>query len=142
MPTDDDNGHVTVLTLGLVMVVFAIAGLAVDGTRVFIERRALQSAADGAAVAAAAQVDTNLLHRTGGTRILLDPRRAELAVARLAGERGIDAAVEVKLEGRTIEVSMSSETETSLLRVVGIDAIPVSVQARARPFPQVLPIRR
>ena len=57
MPMGDERGTVTVLTIGLVMVVVAIAGLAVDGTRVFIERRALQSAADGAAVAAAAQVE-------------------------------------------------------------------------------------
>ena len=141
-PVSDERGHVTVLTIGLMMVVLAVTALAVDGTRFFIERRALQSAADAAAVAAATEVDVGLYHRSGGTKIGLDPRRAEIAATRLLGERGIDAAIEVSIEGKQIGIWMSSETETSWLKAVGITAIPVSVQARARPFPQVLPIRR
>jgi Putative Flp pilus-assembly TadE/G-like len=142
VPMDDELGHVTVLTIGLVMVVLAVAALAVDGTRVFIERRTLQTAVDGAAVAAAAEIDTDLYHRSGGAQVALDPKEAEEAIARIIGARGIGAAIHVSIEDRKIAISMSSETETTWLKVVGIDAIPISVQARARPFTQVVPTRR
>jgi len=42
----DETGQVIVLALGLTLVAFAVAGIAVDGTRVFLARRSLQNLAD------------------------------------------------------------------------------------------------
>ena len=142
MTARDERGSMAVLTIGLTLVVFAVAGLAIDGTQAFIARRSLQSAADGAAVAAAAQLDTSIYYRSGGSIVRLNTRRAESAAVRLLARRGIDATVRLRSDEDGIELGLVSEIRTTWLRLVGIEAIPVSATARAEPFPQDVSIRR
>lgn len=142
MKVRDERGSMAVLTIGLTLVVFAVAGLAIDGTQAFIARRSLQSAADGAAVAAAGEIDVTTYYRSGGAIVRLDPRRAESAAARSLALRGIDATVRLRSDENGTELRLVSEVRTTWLRLVGIEAIPVSATSRAEPFPQNVFTRR
>lgn len=132
----NDDGHVTVLAIGLTLVVFAVVGLAVDGTRAFIARRSLQNLADGIAVSSAGELNTEMYYRSGGESVIVDPDRAETAAAQMMRNRGLHATVRFVADEQGVEVSLVSETRTTWLRLVGIESIPMSATARAEPFPQ------
>lgn len=59
------------------MLVFATSGLAIDGTRAFLYRRTLQSAADAAALAGAGELDATRYYASKGRAVRIDPRAAE-----------------------------------------------------------------
>ena len=136
MSRRNEDGYVTVLAIGLTLVVFAVVGLAVDGTRAFIARRSLQNLADGIAVSSAGELNTHMYYRSGGESVVVDPDRAETAAAQMIRNRGLDATVRFVANEQGVEVSLVSEARTSWLRLVGIESIPVSATARAEPFPQ------
>lgn len=131
-----EDGHVTVLAIGLTLVVFAVAGLAVDGTRAFIARRSLQNLADGIAVSSAGQLNTDMYYRSGGASVVVDPDRAEKAAAQIMRGRGLQATARFSADEQGVEVSLVGETRTTWLRLVGIESIPVAATSRAEPFPQ------
>jgi hypothetical protein len=130
----DDRGQVTVLVMGLALLCFAIAGLAVDGTRVFLARRSLQSAADAAATAAASELDTSIYYGSGGRRVVLDVRAARVTAARWLDRRGVDAHASIAASSRSVGVALRGDVPTSWLGLVGVDRIPVAVVARSRPL--------
>ena len=136
----DESGSMTVLALGITMIVFAVAGLAIDGTRAFIARRSLQSAADAATVSAAGELDTSVYYRTSSVR--LDVDRAASTVAHLLERRGIAAHPTLRVDDGSVELVLVDETATTWLRLVGIESIPISASSRAEPFPQDLGTRR
>lgn len=136
MSRRNEDGHVTVLAIGLTLVVFAVVGLAIDGTRAFIARRSLQNLADGIAVSSAGALNTDMYYRSGGESVVVDPVRAETTAAQMLRSRGLHATVRFIADEEGVEVSLVGETKTSWLRLVGIESIPVSATARAEPFPQ------
>ena len=125
----------TVLVLGLALVAFAIAGLAVDGTRAFLLRRSLQNSADAAAIAAASELDTDSYYATSGRVVRLDAEGARLVATRFILDRGLDARSQVHIERESVTVILRGRLPTSFLGLVGIDAVPVAVEARAAPIP-------
>lgn len=122
------------MVLGLALVCFAVAGLAVDGTRVFLARRSLQSAADAAATAGAAELDAAAYYRSGGRTVALDPDAARTVAARWVARRGLDVRVAIAADVRTVTVALRQRVATSWLGLVGIDSIPVGATARSRPI--------
>ena len=138
----DETGHVLVLALGLALVCFAVAGLALDGTRVFLARRTLQNSADSGAVAAAADIDARAYYRSGGSTIRLDPSLGENTVSRMLERRSLMSDVLFAVSEGGVEVVLRSEVETTFLKLVGIDTIPVAASAWAEPFPQAPTIGR
>ena len=132
----DEGGHVTVLAIGLTLVVFTVAGLAVDGTRAFIARRSLQNLADGIAVSSASELNTNMYYQSGGANVVVDPERAERTAAQIMRDRGLQTTVRFVADADGVEVLLVGETQTTWLRLVGIESIPVSATSRAEPFPQ------
>jgi Flp pilus assembly protein TadG len=130
----DERGQVTILVLGLALVVFAIAGLAVDGTRAFLTRRSLQNGADAAALAGAAELDVETYYATGGRTVVLDEAAARRTAAGWLGRRGLPARVEITTEPGRIGVVVRSQTPTSFLGLVGVRAIPVAAEAHAAPL--------
>lgn len=136
MSRSNEDGQVTLLAMGLTLVVFAVAGLAVDGTRAFIARRSLQNLADGIAVSSAAELNTDMYYRSGGASVVVDPERAETAAAQIMRGRGLQARVRFVADEQGVEISLVAETRTTWLRLVGIESIPVSATSRAEPFPQ------
>jgi hypothetical protein len=129
----NERGQATVMVLGLALVCFAVAGLAVDGTRVFLARRTLQNAADAAATAGASELDTAVYYRTGGRNVVLDPAAARRVAARWLARRGVGGRASIAADDHTVTVALRDEVSTSWLGLVGIDRIPVGATARSRP---------
>ena len=129
-----EEGQVLVFVVGLAFVVFAVAGLAIDGTRAFIYKRSLQNAADAAATAGAAAIDRDTYYSSGGTRVAVDPTAARSAASESLRTRRLDVEVTNELVGRRVVIELEGSTETTFLRLVGIELIPVRVTASARAF--------
>ena len=140
MKRSDEEGQLMILTVGLALVVFAVAGLAVDGTRVFLMKRSLQNVADGAAVSAAASIDTRAYYASGGSRVVLDRARAARMALEMIASRGASVTAAVTDEEDVVTVTVRAEVRTTLLRLVSIETIPVAATSSATAFPQVVPI--
>ena len=128
------SGQVTVLVLGLVIVVMAVIGVAVDGTKAFLYRRTLQSAADGAAVAGAGELDLDSYYSSGGRVVAVRPEAARAQALRLLDSRGIRTSVAIDADEASVVVVLRGKVETTFLNLVGISSIPVAVEAAAEPF--------
>ena len=139
MREQDESGQLMVLTMGLTLVVFAVAGLAIDGTRAFVMKRSLQNAADSAVVAASAEIDTSMYYASGGSQVRLDEQLARSVAIRSLTERGFPADAELVADEHFVTVVLRSESRTTFLKLVGIDNIPVVVTSSARAFTQAVP---
>lgn len=131
----NQRGQATILVLGMVMVVFGIVGVAVDGTKAFVARRTLQSTADAAALAAASELDTDRYYASRGRAVVLDEVAAVAAVHRWLEMRGLRAEGAARVEEGAVLVTLRASVPTLFLRVVGVDALPVAVEAASAPAP-------
>lgn len=127
-----EQGQATVFVLGMTLVCFAVAGVAVDGTRAFILRRTLQNAADASALAGAAEIERGSYY--GGDEVVLDRGRARATAADWLARRnlGIEAAIDAT--GDEIRVLLRGSVEATFLSIVGIVELPVAAEARAGPL--------
>lgn len=131
MKHDAEGGYASILVLGMCVLCFAIAGLAVDGMRLLLERRSLQGLVDSAARAGASRLDRSDLYRNGATaRLDGDQARARI-LEMLARRPGSDATISVSSTGVRVEVRAT--VEPTFLRAVGIGALPVRASAQAEP---------
>ncbi|MFN2587196.1 MAG: pilus assembly protein TadG-related protein [Actinomycetota bacterium] len=135
MTPRDESGQVTVLVLGMALLAFAVAGLAVDGTRAWLLRRSLQNAADAAALAGAGELDDRAYYEAGGRTIALDAAASETVAARWLDRRGVAARASVAATEDRVEVEVTAEMETTFLALVGIGTLEVVVEADAAPAP-------
>lgn len=105
-----DDGSIMVLAIGMTVVVAAMLTVAVNIAAVWEQRTALNSLADGAALAGAQAVDRDAVFTQGlGAQLVLDPpqarRRVRAYVARAAGASGLgDVTVERIVVERTAVV--------------------------------------
>ena len=82
-PRPRDEGSVLVLSLGFIIICIIALAVVVDASTVFLARRALQSQADGAALAGAQAMDLNAYYSEGASeRIRLDEASVRAAVDR------------------------------------------------------------
>lgn len=132
---NSEAGQITVMALGLAVITFAIAGLAIDGTKAFLMRRTLQNAADASALAASGGLDSDAYYSSGGRRVELDPVAARRSALELLDRRGVDAKVSIDADLSGVSVTLRGEARTSFLSLVGVRAVPVAVVARAEPVP-------
>jgi hypothetical protein len=131
--SNNERGQAALLAVGLSLVTFAVAGLVVDGTRAFLLRRTLQSAADGAALGGSGELDVRRYYRSGGRALELDPSDARAMAGRMLSARGVEAEVGISGTGDDLRVSIRSYVPTMFLRLVGVNRIPVAAEARAEP---------
>jgi len=135
-----DQGSVLVLTLGFMVVVMVLVVVVADASKLFLSRQALASVADGAATAAAQQVDTAAVYlgRTGATLPL--SQAGASAAAALSVRQGAAAAgltdvtvVEVTVTGRQVTVTVSGRVQLPLAALVngGSNQVTVTVTASA-----------
>lgn len=129
----DQSGQVTVLIVGMGLVLLSVAGLAIDGTRAFLERRALQNLADGAALAAADQLDRRAFYAGGGEEVRLQAGSARLVAIDWLERSSRPVRAEVTIDDPTVQVSVRSEVRTQFLRLIGVDVLGVEVMSHARP---------
>ena len=131
----NERGQTTVLVLGMALLAFALAGLAVDGTRAWLYRRTLQNAADAAALAGAGEVDRAAYYESGGARIVLDETSSEETAARWSTSRVPGARATVDSSPDRVTVEMRGTVPTTFLSLAGIERIEVAVRADAAPIP-------
>lgn len=129
----NERGQVTVLVAGMTMVVFAVVGLAIDGTRAFIYRRTLQSAADAAALAAASELDQRTYYRSRGRKVAIDPARARLIAGRMLRQRGLRVSAATESNEERVRIVVRGALDTMFLRLVGVNRMPVAVEAVSEP---------
>lgn len=78
-----DEGSILVLSLGFIVICILALAVVVDASTVFLARRALQSQADGAALAGAQAIDLEAYYARGASsRIRLDESGVRAAVDR------------------------------------------------------------
>lgn len=128
-----ERGQATVLVIGMTMIVFAVAGLAIDGTRAFLLRRTLQSAADAAALAGAGELDRTSYYVSRGRQVRLDPGAARRAAARWLALRGLSTEASVDASTDSVVVALRGQVRTQFLRLIGISRVPVAVEAASSP---------
>lgn len=82
---DRDSGTILILTLGFLVIAMSLVFAVVDASAVFLDRRDLAAAADGAALDAAQHVDVAAVYAHGVDGDLpLDARSVDQAVAQFA----------------------------------------------------------
>lgn len=128
------SGQLSILVLGLAMLVFAVAGVAVDGTRAFLFRRSLQNAADGSALAGAGEVDVDAYYQTAGRDVILEPLAARRAALDWLARRGLPAEAAVAADTGGLRVRLKGRIDTSFLALVGLQSIDIAAAAEAEPL--------
>ena len=132
----DERGAVTIWGLGLVLVLFGFAGLAIDTWRVFAERQALAGLADSASIVGATAIDVELFRDTGVVELdeSLAAHRALGYVATHAPPLDDDITAAVRFPPGGIEVTLNRDVELTLVGVF-LDDGTVSMSATAYATP-------
>jgi uncharacterized membrane protein len=128
-----DSGQATVFVIGMSLLVLAIAGLAVDGTKAWLYRRTLQNAADSSALAGAGELSRDTYYSSGGDETDLDIGSARRIAAQWIADTGLDVASDYRVEPDGVEVAVRGATPTLFLGLIGIDELAVAAEARAEP---------
>jgi Flp pilus assembly protein TadG len=128
----NERGQATIMVLGLALVCFAIAGLAVDGTRAFLFRRTLQNGADASALAGASALDETHF-RTAGGEVLIARGSAEAVARSFIEQRGLEVGSTITADDDGVRVLLHGEVTTTFLGLIGIDELAVSAVAEGSP---------
>lgn len=124
-----DDGAVTVWTMGGVLLLLLVGGLALGLYEAFSVRRAYTSAADAAAQAGANALDVDL-YRATNERQLVAGRAEALAWDSLESAELPDVtSIDVEATATEVVVSITGEVDLGLLGLVDDDPLEVSVRA-------------
>lgn len=137
-----DRGQTTVLTLGYLVIALLLVTIVVNLSRVFLAQRALDSAADEAAIAAVQAVRTDPYYDDGvGDRLLLSKPGAWDAVTKHLANTDADQACEaftvddVEPAATSVTVTVSCRVRIPFANVVSrsyADGVPITGTATAR----------
>jgi Flp pilus assembly protein TadG len=125
----DERGAVLVAGLLLSLALLIVIGAAVDVGRAFIERRALVSLADDAALSGSQALDVGQLH---AGRLALDPSQARAAALDVL-QTEPDLQAQASASPASVDVRVERQIPTLLLRLVGLSRLTVRAQATAEP---------
>jgi hypothetical protein len=134
----DDRGTILVLLLGFVAVLLLMVAVVVNVSSVILAKRGVASAADGAAVAAAQELDLTALYAGGlGARIPLDrdrvgPRVEQYEAQARQAQPGLDLSGSVSQDGTTAIVRGVRVVELPFGRLLRFQPVRVEAEARAR----------
>lgn len=124
-----ESGSATIFVVGFAMVLFAGAGLAIDGGRAINARDKATDIAEQAARAGAGQLDQVALRNGGAVVLDQDAARARAdSFVTLAGYVPTTTTA-----ANSVTVRASATYRTALLGIVGINTIDVSGIATASP---------
>ena len=124
-----ERGAVLVAGLLLTLALLIVLGAAVDIGRAFIERRALVSLADQAALSGSQAVDLDALH---AGKLALDPSEAQATAAAVL-ESEPDLQSQATAGPASVSVEVTREIPTLLFRLVGVPTLTVKARATAGP---------
>lgn len=129
---DPEEGSILVLTLGYAIVLFALVMVVVDASAVFLARRSLASACDGASLAAAQSVDTGRVYREGVTGSTLPLTSVQSAVSRYQQQTDAQAALAASVrDGDTVVVDGTRSVDLPVVRWLGIGNVTIHASADA-----------
>jgi Flp pilus assembly protein TadG len=132
-----ERGAISALVVGLIVMLFVVAGLVVDGGLAINARQRAYDDAEQAARAGANQVDTLAL-RTSGLVTILPAQAHTAAVDYLIG-RGYDPGrIQVSVQQNEVTVTAEETVDTTLLQLIFISSFDVSGSATARPATGIL----
>ena len=136
-----EGGQALVLLIGLVVLVLMVLALGWDTSNWFLGHRALANLADGAAVAAANDVDTRTWYMSGGRSVRVAEERARAPVvayrAESAGDSGVAGARLGSVQvvpgegGPEVTVSVAAPSRAGLLRLLRLVAPQMEGRAAA-----------
>jgi hypothetical protein len=142
-----EGGQALVLLIGLVVLVLMVLALGWDTSNWFLGHRALGNLADGAAVAAANDVDTRAWYMSGGRNVRVAQERARATVtAYLAGSAGDSGVSGVHLRsvrvipaegGPEVAVELAAPARAGLLRLLRL--VPPEMEGRAAATARLVP---
>ena len=141
-----DEGTVLLLIVGLVVVAALLVAVVTDVSALYLERRELVAAADGAALAGAQAVDEESVYRNGLPAtgpVPLDQAAAEEAVRSYLSDAGLFTAkldVTISTSATTVSVVLRTRTELPVASTVtagasGTAAVSASATARTAVIP-------
>ncbi len=129
-----EGGQASVLILGMLLVVLAVGGLVLDGSRAILLRRSLQNALDSAVLAGAEQVSVAVWQSSGGARVETERTLALRAASEMfstLAPRGASAHFEAR--GSTVTGRGRARAGFFLFSLVGIPYYEVEAEASASP---------
>jgi putative Flp pilus-assembly TadE/G-like protein len=142
-----EGGQALVLLIGLVVLVLMVLALGWDTSNWFLGHRALANLADGAAVAAANDVDTRTWYMSGGRSVRVAEERARATVvaylAESAGDSGVAGARLGSVQvvpgegGPEVTVSVAAPARAGLLRLLRL--VPPQMEGRAAATARLVP---
>jgi hypothetical protein len=142
-----EGGQALVLLIGLVVLVLMVLALGWDTSNWFLGHRALGNLADGAAVAAANDVDTRAWYMSGGRSVRVAQERARATVtAYLAGSAGDSGVAGVQLRsvevgpgegGPEVTVQVAAPARVGFLRLLRL--VPPEMEGRAAATARLVP---
>lgn len=127
----DERGTVLLLTVFLGFVLVVLTAVVVDASAAFLARRSLSSAADGAALHAAQEVDLDAYYAGSGALLpLADPRDAveDYVATHVPGA----AVVDVATDGTTVTVTLATRVDLPLRPPGYAATVTVTATATAR----------
>ncbi len=136
-----DEGTVLLLILGLVVVAALFVAVVTDVSALYLERRELVAAADGAALAGAQAVDEESVYRDGlpaSGPVPLDQEAAEQAVRDYLADAGLltgKLEVRISTSATTVSVVLATRLDLPVASTVtagASGAADVSASATAR----------
>jgi uncharacterized membrane protein len=127
-----EEGQILVLLIGLIGLILMVLGLGWDASNWFLGHRALDNLADGAAIAAASDVDVRAFYASGGREIAVSNELALATVERylleVAGDSGLERvrAESIRVErlaaGPRVTVELRATTPAAFLRILHVVA--------------------
>jgi Flp pilus assembly protein TadG len=127
----DDAGAAAVILVLLTPVLFALAGLVVDGGRAITARQSATDVAEQAARAGVDALDVTTLRSTGVDAI--DPAGGAAAACRYVHAAVPDARCTARVTADTVRVDVTTRTPTILLGLIGISSFHAAASATAAP---------
>ena len=129
-----ERGSISLWMVGMVMVVFAVGGIAIDLWRGLASHRQVAAIVDAAAVAAGSGIDEEAWRLGGDLR--LDPAHVEERVATAVAAQGspsVSVSVLTAGDGSSATVAGSAIVDLTLLGLIVDDGFEVSAVATAMP---------
>lgn len=133
--TSSDGGSILILTLGYLMLAAMLAVVVTDVSVVYLARRSVASAADGAALAAVQRIDENAIYAGGEDFTALPLADIENTVADFqdrADPSGRTALSAELVDDATVRVEGSRVVKLPVVGVLGVGPVTVRAGAQAQ----------
>ncbi|MET1133898.1 MAG: Tad domain-containing protein [Aeromicrobium sp.] len=125
-----ERGGATIFVLSMSLVLMLCAGLVIDGGMGINARMRVADDAEQAARAGANAVNVDQL-RSGGA-LAVDPGLARMYAQDFLSARGYPAAqFSITVNANTVAIEVRDTSDTTLLKLIGINEYPVTARATA-----------